>query len=139
MGVARSAGRGPGGPAGSCPEDAVGYLRRALEEPLDDDLRQRLLTELGSLEYAATDAPGIPRLSEALQLPARPDDRVRTAIALGTALARRGEVRAAVDVLRTLEDRLTRPPQLAHTVQTASALLLHDDHTVRQEQELAAG
>lgn len=117
----------------SRPEDAVGYLRRALGEPLDDDLRQRLLTELGSLEYAATDAPGIPRLAEALQLPARPDDRVRTAIALGTALARRGEVRAAVDVLRTLEDRLTGHPELAHTVQTASALLSDHDHTVRQE------
>ncbi|MFF0161574.1 AAA family ATPase [Streptomyces sp. NPDC005263] len=117
----------------SRPRDAVDYLRRALEEPLDDDLRQRLLTELGSLEYAATDAPGIPRLAEALQLPARPDDRVRTAIALGTALARRGEVRAAVDVLRTLEDRLTGHPDLAHTVRTASALLSDHDHTIRQE------
>ena len=117
----------------SRPEDAVGYLRRTLEEPLGDGLRQRLLTELGSLEYAATDAPGIPRFAEALQLPARPDDRVRTAIALGTALARRGEVRTAVDVLRTLEDRLTGHPDLAHTVQTASALLSDHDHTVRQE------
>ncbi|MEU0073863.1 AAA family ATPase [Streptomyces sp. NPDC006332] len=117
----------------SRPRDAVDYLRRALEEPLDDDLRQRLLTELGSLEYAATDAPGIPRLAEALHLPARPDDRVRTGIALGTALARRGEVRAAVDVLRTLEDRLTGHPDLAHTVRTASALLSDHDHTIRQE------
>lgn len=73
------------------PGDAVRYLRRALREPLPDDLRQRLLTELGSLEYASADTPaGIPRLAEALDLPAEPRDQVRTAIALGTALVGRG-------------------------------------------------
>lgn len=73
------------------PGDAVRYLRRALQEPLPDDLRQRLLTELGSLEYASADTPaGIPRLAEALDLPAEPRDQVRTAIALGTALVGRG-------------------------------------------------
>ncbi|MFC4506907.1 AAA family ATPase [Streptomyces vulcanius] len=114
--------------------DAVGYLRRALREPLPDDLRQRLLTELGSLEYACADTPGgIPRLSEALDLPAEPRDRVRTAIALATALAGRGEVRTAVDVLRGLEERLTGHPDLARTLQTASALLSDRDQTVRRD------
>ncbi|MFF5185268.1 AAA family ATPase [Streptomyces sp. NPDC000345] len=116
------------------PDDAVGYLRRALAEPLPDDLRQRLLTELGSLEYASADAPaGIPRLAEALDLPAEPRDRVRTAIALGTALAGRGEVRTAVEVLRGLESRLPGHPDLARTLQTASALLSDQDQTVRQD------
>ncbi|MFJ8109036.1 AAA family ATPase [Streptomyces sp. NPDC096132] len=116
------------------PADAVLYLRRALEEPLPDDLRQRLLTELGSLEYTSADAPaGIPRLTEALELPAEPRDRVRTAIALGTALAGTGEVRTAVEVLRRLEERLADHPELTRTLQTASALLSDQDQTVRQE------
>ncbi|MEU0118748.1 AAA family ATPase [Streptomyces bobili] len=116
------------------PDDAVVYLRRALAEPLPDDLRQRLLTELGSLEYASADAPaGLPRLAEALNLPAEPRDRVRTALALGTALAGRGEVRAAVEVLRAMEDGLTGHPELVRTVRTASALLSDQDQTVRRE------
>ncbi|MGW2615548.1 AAA family ATPase [Streptomyces sp. NPDC001500] len=117
------------------PDDAVRYLRRALQEPLPDDLRQRLLTELGSLEYAGAGAPaGIPRLSEALDLPADPRDQVRTAIALGTALAGRGEVRTAVAALRRVESRLSDGhADLAHTLQTASALLSDQDQTVRGE------
>ncbi|MEU9666120.1 AAA family ATPase [Streptomyces bobili] len=116
------------------PDDAVVYLRRALAEPLPDDLRQRLLTELGSLEYASADAPaGLPRLAEALNLPAEPRDRVRTALALGTALAGRGEVRAAVEVLRAMEDGLSGHPELVRTVRTASALLSDQDQTVRRE------
>ncbi|MFE1921477.1 AAA family ATPase [Streptomyces asoensis] len=118
----------------SRPEDAVRYLRRALQEPLPDDLRQRLLTELGSLEYASADTPaGIPRLAEALDLPAQPRDQVRTAIALGTALVGRGEVRTAVEVLRGLEARLAAHPDLARALQTASALLSDQDQTVRRE------
>ncbi|SES34909.1 Predicted ATPase [Streptomyces sp. yr375] len=117
------------------PGDAVRYLSRALREPLPDDLRQRLLTELGSLEYASADAPGgIPRLAEALDLPADPRDQVRTAIALGTALAGRGEVRTAVEALRRLESRLPAGhADLARTLQTASALLSDQDQTVRGE------
>ncbi|MFI5470299.1 AAA family ATPase [Streptomyces cacaoi] len=116
------------------PGDAVRYLRRALQEPLPDDLRQRLLTELGSLEYASADTPaGIPRLAEALDLPAEPRDQVRTAIALGTALVGRGEVRTAVEVLRRLEARLAGHPDLARALQTASALLSDQDQTVRRE------
>lgn len=116
------------------PDDAVRYLRRSLQEPLPDDLRQRLLTELGSLEYNSADTPaGIPRLAEALDLPAEPRDQVRTAIALGTALVGRGEVRAAVEVLRGLEARLAGHPDLARALQTASALLSDQDQTVRRE------
>ncbi|WP_255948552.1 AAA family ATPase [Streptomyces odontomachi] len=118
----------------SRPDDAVGYLRRALEEPLPDDLRQRLLTELGSLEYARIDTPsGIPHLTEALRLPAEPRDRVRTAIALSTALVGRGQTGAALQVLRQLEDQLSDHPELARTVQTASALLSDQDLTARRE------
>ncbi|MGQ4421362.1 LuxR C-terminal-related transcriptional regulator, partial [Streptomyces violaceoruber] len=116
------------------PADAVGYLRRALDEPVSDDLRQRLLTELGSLEYASADTPAaIARLAEAQHLPAEPRNRVRTAVALGTALAGRGEIRTAMEVLRRTEGRLSGHPGLARTVQTATALLSDEDLATRQE------
>lgn len=114
--------------------DAVTFLRRALEEPLTDGRRQRLLTELGSLEYTAqASSAGIPRLSEALRLPGAPQDTVRAAVALGTALAGRGRTVAAVDVLRTVEDELADRPQLIRTLQTASVLLSDQDQSVRQD------
>ncbi|GGQ09265.1 AAA family ATPase [Streptomyces mutabilis] len=116
------------------PADAVAYLRRALDEPLADDLRQRLLTELGSLEYASADAPAaIARLAEAQHLPADPRNRVRTAVALGTALASRGEIRTAMEVLRRTEGRLSGHPGLTRTVQAAGALLSDQDLATRQE------
>ncbi|TDT32152.1 regulatory LuxR family protein [Streptomyces sp. BK208] len=116
------------------PADAVGYLRRALDEPLPDGLRQRLLTELGSLEYASADTPAaIARLAEAQHLPAEPRNQVRTAVALGTALAGRGEIRTAMEVLRRTEGRLSGHPGLARTVQTATALLSDEDLATRQE------
>ncbi|MCZ9342669.1 helix-turn-helix transcriptional regulator, partial [Streptomyces sp. TRM76130] len=91
-------------------------------------------TELGSLEYAAADAPAaIARLGEALHLPAAPRDRVRTAIALGTALAGHGEVGTAIGVLRRTEGHLAGAAGLARTVRTASALLSDHDHAQRQE------
>ncbi|MEU6439982.1 AAA family ATPase [Streptomyces sp. NPDC047046] len=86
-------------------DDAAAFLRRALHEPLPDTLRRRLLTELGSLEYffdAAAD--GIPRLVEAVRLPAPAHERVHAAIALGTALFGRGETRAGAQVLRGAAD-----------------------------------
>ncbi|MFD6189292.1 AAA family ATPase [Streptomyces sp. NPDC060275] len=116
------------------PADAVAYLRRALDEPVSDGLRQRLLTELGSLEYASADTPAaIARLAEAQHLPADPRNRVRTAVALGTALAGRGEIRTAMEVLRRTEGRLSGHPGLARTVQTATALLSDEDPATRQE------
>ncbi|NEB05152.1 AAA family ATPase [Streptomyces sp. SID13726] len=121
-------------------DDAVAYLRRSLDEPLPDDRRQRLLTELGSLEVAGDrSSAGIPRLTEALKLPGAPQDRVRAAVALGTALAGRGRPRAAVEMLRTLDEEfagrpeLTGRPDLTGTLQSASALLSDHDQTVRRE------
>ncbi|MFH9387994.1 AAA family ATPase [Streptomyces albidoflavus] len=116
------------------PYDAVGYLRRALEEELTGDLRQRLLTQLGSLEYASADAPAaIARLAEAQHLPAGPRDRVRTAVALGAALAARGEIRIAMEVLRRAGGSLSGHPGLARTVRAASALVSDGDLASRQE------
>ncbi|MGW7255828.1 LuxR C-terminal-related transcriptional regulator [Streptomyces sp. NPDC054834] len=113
---------------------AVAFLRRALDEPLPDERRQRLLTELGSLECAGPGpASGISRLSEALRLPGAPRDRVRAALALGTALAGRGRARAAVEVLRTVDGQLAGRPDLAGPLHSASALLSDQDQTIRRD------
>ncbi|MDQ1028104.1 DNA-binding CsgD family transcriptional regulator/chloramphenicol 3-O-phosphotransferase [Streptomyces umbrinus] len=116
-------------------DDALAFLRRALDEPMPDARRSVVLTELGSLEYATVrSTAGIPRLAEAMRLPGLPRDRVRAAVALGTALARQGEARTAIDVLRGLEDEhLTGHPDLVRTVQTASALLSDHDPGTRRE------
>ncbi|MGY1501345.1 AAA family ATPase [Streptomyces sp. QTS52] len=115
-------------------DDAVVLLRQALDEPMSDGRRAEVLTELGSLEFAAVrSSAGIPRLTEAMRLPGLPQYRVRAAVALGTALARRGEARAAVALLRDLDGQLTDHPDLLRTVQTASALLSDHDQTIREE------
>ncbi len=116
-------------------DDALAFLRRVLDEPMPAARRSVVLTELGSLEYATVrSTAGIPRLAEAVRLPGLPRDRVRAAVALGTALARRGEARTAIDVLRGLEsEHLTGHPDLVRTVQTASALLSDHDPGIRQE------
>ncbi|MEU5092526.1 AAA family ATPase [Streptomyces sp. NPDC021356] len=114
--------------------DAMAFLRRALDEPLPEPRRQRLLTELGSLECAGDEsASGIPRLNEALRLPGAPQDRARAAVALGTALAGRGRPRAAVEVLCAAVAQLADRPDLVATLHSASALLADRDQTVRGE------
>ncbi|MGW1464687.1 LuxR C-terminal-related transcriptional regulator [Streptomyces sp. NPDC002308] len=114
--------------------DAVAYLRRALDEPLPAGQRQRLLTDLGSLEYAgAQSSAAIPRFTEALALAGTPRERVRAAVALGTALAGRGRTRAALEVLRRADGQLAGHPGLADTLQSATVLLSDQDKTVRQE------
>ncbi|MET7476820.1 LuxR C-terminal-related transcriptional regulator [Streptomyces sp. NPDC005648] len=116
--------------------DAVAFLRRALDEPMTGPRRLRLLTELGSLEYTVEESPaGALRLAEALRQPGEAHDRVRAAVALGTALAGLGKARVAVDVLRQVDgDGLfTDRPDLVRTLRTASALLSDQDQEVRQE------
>lgn len=115
-------------------DDAVEYLRRALDEPLTPARRTMVLTELGSLEFAAArSSAGIPRLTEATRLPGMPQDRVRAAVALGTVLARRGKAHAAMDVLRGLDEQLADHPDLIRLLQTASALLSDHDQGIRRE------
>ncbi|MEE1799957.1 LuxR C-terminal-related transcriptional regulator [Streptomyces sp. JV176] len=112
--------------------DAVACLRRALDEPLPRERRAAVLAELGALEFTTVRSAGISRLAEALRLQEAPRERVLTAVTLGTALAHRGEPRAAFDVLGglgTLEDE----PVLARTVQSASALLSDHDPEIRRE------
>ncbi|MFE4059414.1 LuxR C-terminal-related transcriptional regulator [Streptomyces sp. NPDC059096] len=112
--------------------EAVACLRRALDEPLPRERRAAVLAELGALEFATVRSAGISRLAEALRLQERPRERVMTAVTLGTALAHRGEPRAAFDVLVGLGP-LDDEPVLARTVQSASALLADHDPEIRRE------
>ncbi|WP_084725377.1 AAA family ATPase [Streptacidiphilus melanogenes] len=115
--------------------DAVTLLRRALEEPVPRARRAEVLTELGSLELASRRGSGIPRLTEALRLREDPGERVQATVALGHALARRGEARAAVTLLHDLEadGSLTGRPVPARTVRLASVILSDHDRDVRRE------
>lgn len=116
-------------------DHALTFLRRALDEPMPPAHRAAVLTELGSLEFTTVrSSAGIPRLAEAMRLSGKPQDRVRAAIALSTALAQRGDARAAIDVLRDLDRRLSSGnPDLILTVQSTAALLSDHDRGVRQE------
>ncbi|MGW6732386.1 AAA family ATPase [Streptomyces sp. NPDC055013] len=115
-------------------EDAVAFLRRALDEPLCDEDRQRLLTDLGSLEYAVPgSSAAILRLTEALRLPGPPQERVRAAVALGTALTGRGRTREGVEVLRSLYDSLADRPDLIRILRQAFLQLSDKEQLVRQE------
>ncbi|MET7802842.1 helix-turn-helix transcriptional regulator, partial [Streptomyces decoyicus] len=107
---------------------------RALDEPLSDEGRQRLLTELGSLEYAVPgSSAAILRLTQALRLPGPPQERVRAAVALGTALTGRGRTRAGVEVLRSLYDALADRPDLVRILRQAFLQLSDNEQLVRQE------
>ncbi|MER0477756.1 AAA family ATPase [Streptomyces sp. Edi2] len=115
-------------------EDAVTFLRRALAEPLSDEGRQRRLTELGSLEYAVPgSSAAILTLTEAMRLPGPPQERVRAAVALGTALTGRGRTRAGVEVVRSLYDALADRPDLVSVLRQAFLQLSETDQVVRQE------
>ncbi|WP_084730100.1 ATP-binding protein, partial [Streptacidiphilus neutrinimicus] len=115
--------------------DAVALLRRALEEPAPRARRAEVLTELGSLEFASRRGTGIPRLTEAVRLREEPGERLQATVALGHALARRGEARAAVSLLHDLEagGSLGGQPVLTRAARLASALLSDHDREVRRE------
>ncbi|MEU8890835.1 AAA family ATPase [Streptomyces sp. NPDC048442] len=115
-------------------DDAVGFLRRALREPLPDGSRRRVLTELGSLEYAsAVAADGVPHLAEALDLPLTPHERAHTAIALGTALFGRGESGAGAEVLHSVTGQLAGHPEPARAARAAYILLSDQNLAMRRE------
>ncbi|MBV9023155.1 MAG: AAA family ATPase [Streptomycetaceae bacterium] len=119
--------------------DAAQYLRRALEEPMPRERRATVLTDLGSLEFAALRSAGISRLAEALRLHDRPRGRVKAAVALSSALAHQGEAHAAFAVLKGLNGSLPDEPTLNRTVQAASALLSDHDTELRRRVYAALG
>ncbi|NJQ03286.1 helix-turn-helix transcriptional regulator [Streptomyces zingiberis] len=99
-------------------------LRRVLDEPLSRERRGRVLTELGCLEADAGRLVGVRHLAEAVPL-RQPEGfgRLSTTVALGTALARGGDVHGALDTLRALCEELPGSSAQARAAQAAAALL----------------
>ncbi|MCX5208890.1 LuxR family transcriptional regulator [Kitasatospora sp. NBC_00240] len=68
------------------PQDAVGWLRRALREPLDDDARASLLIALGEAELASDLPEAADHLRRSLDLSEDPVERTAAARRLAGAL-----------------------------------------------------
>ena len=87
------------------PESAVSYLRRALDEPPDHDVRPAVLRRLGVSEAATGLPTAVQRLHEALDATGDHDNRAQTLLALGRTLSaagRHAEALAAFDEITTI-------------------------------------
>jgi class 3 adenylate cyclase/DNA-binding CsgD family transcriptional regulator len=80
-------------------ESAVRYLRRALEEPLEDEERGELLLELAGVEANLGVPNVIAHLRNAVSLLRAPDRQAEASLALGHALYWAGEEEEGVEVL----------------------------------------
>lgn len=84
--------------ARGAPDVAADYLRRALAEPPEDQLRGEVLYELGQTELAYDPAAAARELREALDRGADRYLRPEMALALGGALTLLGSLRDAIEV-----------------------------------------
>jgi len=67
-------------------EEAIAYLRRALDEPLGKGKRRETLLDLGRLEASSGDGEALAHLAEAGALATDPVERARIALVRGDAL-----------------------------------------------------
>ena len=108
------------------PHTAIRFLRRALREPPDAELRGAVLGELGEAEALARDPSATEHLREALTLVGDPAMRVRLACALSEALTWDGRLSDAhAAAVRILEDLSPDVPlslrAVLETLRTAAA------------------
>lgn len=91
---------------------AVDFLRRALDEPPNDDLYGTVIAELAMAESVAGDERGVARLEQALEHAETATDRRRLLVGLGRLRLTRGEYPEAVEVVsKGLEDLDPSDPQ----------------------------
>jgi DNA-binding CsgD family transcriptional regulator len=88
------------------PESAATYLRRALDEPLDDGVRAEVVFELGQAEALVEGLAASARLTEALRLAQEPKRRAAIAALLARRLFYEGGAEAAVAVCRDALEEL---------------------------------
>lgn len=88
--------------ARGAPDLALRYLERALAEPPSEELRPRVLTELGRAASVLGDPRGFDWLREAVELGNSSPAGVSAAIALGRALTFAGRTDEAMEVGRRL-------------------------------------
>ena len=99
------------------PQVAATYLRRALDEPVEDEQRARMLIDLGRAEARIGGAGAIEHLEAGLRLARAPERRVDAAIALAHTLAASERAAESVTLLTELGDDLTEShPGLASRV-----------------------
>ena len=67
-------------------EEAIGYLRRALSEPLEESERREVLLAVGELEAQARDFAALEHLAEAAMLALEPVEKAQIALVRGDAL-----------------------------------------------------
>jgi DNA-binding CsgD family transcriptional regulator len=100
------------------PATTAAYLRRALEEPPESELRCEVLTELGRAEARAGLGEAAEHLRLAVDLANEPAPRARAALELARALKFGGDAVHAVDVLEALEPDLAGlDPELRELVE----------------------
>jgi DNA-binding CsgD family transcriptional regulator len=89
-------------------ENAVAYLRRALEEPLDPDRRTRILLDLGRREMDVHGDEAVVHLRAAFDGLADPEERGWAGYALARTLMFTGHEVEAADLARRLRSDLPR-------------------------------
>jgi DNA-binding CsgD family transcriptional regulator len=97
--------------AHGAPQAAVGYLRRALEEPPPDQDRAGMLHTLGIAELASADPAAIEHLQAAFSLVEDPARRGEFAVPYALALALGNRFHAASEVLRQAIRGLDHQPE----------------------------
>jgi DNA-binding CsgD family transcriptional regulator len=107
------------------PATAARYLRRALEEPLGDEARAEILTQLGEAEIRALDPTAAEHLEAAVRASAGPGSRRRALLELGRAQLVPGRMEEAVGAFEAAlaESREDREFTLQTEAELASAQL----------------
>jgi len=100
---------------GGAPEQAAGYLRRALREPPAASERAVLLNQLGAAELLARDPSATDRLAQALDATSDPVARGEIALLLGRAAVSTGRLADARELLGVVIEQLgaTQPRVVA--------------------------
>jgi DNA-binding CsgD family transcriptional regulator len=121
------------------PEQAAGYLRRALTEPPAPEARGGLLFELGAAELLARDPAATDHLAEALAATADPGARGEIALLLGRAAVSSGRLADARELLGPVIEQLgeTQPGIVARLESYRSAAGVWDPRLAAElEREL---
>jgi DNA-binding CsgD family transcriptional regulator len=92
--------------AKGAPEQAAGYLRRALQEPPIPEARGKLLHELGAAELLARDPAATDHLAQAFHETEDPGARGQIALLLGRAAVSSGRLTDARELLGPMIDQL---------------------------------
>jgi DNA-binding CsgD family transcriptional regulator len=125
------------------PEEAVRYLRRALDEPPPAAMRAHVLLELGRAEATAGDPAALTRLGAAIDRSGDSRERARAALQTGRTLFALGRPADAAETFaRALEEADDRDdPVVVRQLRSALRALtwIRSPDSVRLEEEIGVG